>query len=187
MAAKKAHEAAKTADEHVDDLDKRLGQREIFLRLTKDGQAQGMYMDENGDIYINASYLATGVLQSLDGETFYLDLDNGIMRGKFEEFYISGKTVDDIASEAIGNQTQIDIFDKLTGNGTAQGIYFKDGQLYINASYLAAGILKSADEATFYLDLANNVLKGKFSELTVAGKTVEWKDNGDGTFTMIGR
>lgn len=182
-AAKKAHEAAREADKHVGELDEKLDQREVFLRLTKGGKAQGMYMDEKGDIYISASYLTTGVLSSLDGKTFYLDLDRGILKGKFTEFSISGKTVEDF----VGDQSQEDIFDKLTNKGEAQGIYFKDGQLYINASYLAAGILQSLDGATFYLDLTNNILKGKFSELTIAGKTVSWMENEDGTFTLIGQ
>lgn len=186
-AARKAHEAANEADRHVDDLDSKLDQREVFLRLTKNGQAQGMYMDENGDIYINANYLTTGILQSLDGTTFYLDLDRGILRGQFSEFSISGQTIGDIANNVVGGQSQADILDKLTNKGEAQGIYFQNGQLYINASYLAAGILKSTDGSTFYLDLANNILKGKFSELTIAGKRVSWDDNGDGTFTLIGR
>lgn len=186
-AAKKAAEAAGEADKHVDALDKKLDQREVFERLTNGGRAQGMYMDEDGNIFINASYLATGVLSSLDGSTFYLDLVNGILKGQFSEFSISGKTVDEIVSGVVDEQSQSDIFNKLTNNGTAQGIYFKDGQLYVNASYLAAGILKSMDGSTFFLDIANNVLKGKFSELAIAGKTVEWKDNGDGSFTLIGK
>lgn len=186
-AAKKAHEAAREADRHVNDLDEKLDQREVFRRLTKNGKAQGVYMDDDGNIYINASYLATGVLASTDGKTFYLDLVNGILKGQFSEFSIAGKTIDEIAGDKINDQTQEDAFNKLTNNGTAQGIYFKDGQLYINASYLAAGILQSLDGSTFYLDIANNVLRGAFSELTIAGKTVEWKDNGDGTFTLIGQ
>lgn len=63
-----------------------LNQEEIFKRLTNNGVWQGMY-EENGQVYINASYIKSGefladlikagVLQSVDGETFKLDLDNG--------------------------------------------------------------------------------------------------------------
>ena len=190
---------AKEANESVRKLDESMDQTEIFNRLTNYGKAQGLYRDEKGNLFINASYLATGVLKSVDGKTFYLDLVKGILKGQFTEFSISGKTVEEIASEssgkaqsnaqkyadkaakeAVNGQSQADVFNKLTNNGTAQGIYYKNGQLYINASYLVAGILKSLDNTTFYLDLAKNVLK-------IMGKTVSWKENEDGTFTLIGQ
>ena len=37
--------------------------------------------------------------------------------------------------------TQMKIFNLLTNNGAEQGIYMQDNKLYINASYLAAGII----------------------------------------------
>ena len=65
-----------------------LNQEEIFNRLTNDGKWKGLY-EENGEVYINASYIKSGefvadlikagVLQSVDGETFKLDLDNGTL------------------------------------------------------------------------------------------------------------
>lgn len=204
-----AMDAAAEASKAVENLDALLDQTEVFNRLTNNGKSQGVYLDEAGNLYLNASYLVTGILKSQDGSTFYLDLVNGILKGQFTEFSISGKTVDDIATEkadtaqknaedyadtasteaaqnAVDSQTQTDIFNKLTDNGNAQGIYFADGQLYINASYLAAGILKSLDASTFYLDIANNVLKGKFSEISIGGKTCSWQENDDGTFTLVG-
>lgn len=193
-----AIEAAEDASEKVDLLDGKMNQTEIFNRLTNNGKAQGLFLDENGNVFINASFLTTGILKSLDGTTFYLDLVKGILRGQFEEFTISGKTVQEIADgssgtaqtnaekyadtaakNAVDSQTQTDVFNKLTNNGQSEGIYYKNGQLYINASYLAAGILKTVNGSTFYLDIANNVLK-------ILGKTVSWKENEDGTFTLVG-
>lgn len=194
-----AMEAAEEASEEVEKLDESMNQTEIFNRLTNHGKAQGLFMDEEGNVFINASYLTTGILKSLDGDTFYLDLVKGILRGKFEEFSISGKTVEEIANassgtaqknaetyadtaakNAVNAQTQTDIFNKLTNNGQSEGIYYKNGQLYINASYLAAGILKTLNGTTFYLDLANNVLK-------ILGKTVSWEEQDDGTFYLVGK
>lgn len=194
-----AMEAAAEASNEVKRLNESMDQTEVFNRLTNNGKAQGLYLDENGDLYINASYLATGILSSVDGKTFYLDLVKGILKGQFTEFSISGKTVEEIASEssgkaqssaekyadkaaknAVNSQSQTDVFNKLTNNGKAQGIYYKGGQLYINASYLVAGILQSMDRKTFYLDLANNSLK-------ILGKTVSWKENDDGTFYLVGK
>lgn len=172
----------------------------VFNLLTNNGKQQGIYKDAQGDIYINASYIktgaliasliTTGVLQSKDGSTFYLDLDNGILKGSFSEFSISGKTVKEIADESAGSavngQTQEEIYNKLTNNGEAGGIYFLDGQLYINANYLTAGVIESSDGFTFSLDLSNNVLKGRFSELYIAGKKASWQENEDGTYTLVG-
>lgn len=193
-----AMEAAAEAKEEVDKLDEAMDQTEIFNRLTNYGKAQGLFMDEEGNVFINASFLTTGILKSLDGTTFYLDLVKGILRGQFEEFSISGKTVQEIATEssgkaqtnaqnyadkaaqdAVNSQTQTDVFNKLTNNGKSEGIYYKNGQLYINASYLAAGILKSLNGTTFYLDLTNNVLK-------ILGKTVSWEEK-DGKYYLVGK
>ena len=156
----------------VERLDTNLNAEGVFNRLTENGKAEGVFMGENGDIYINASYLVTGILRSKDNSTFYLDLDNGILKGRFQEFSIAGKTVDDIAGDKVDSQSQEDIYNKLTNNGEAEGLYFVDGQLYINASYLVSGVLKSKDGSTFYLDLSNNTLKGDFTELSVDGEPV---------------
>ena len=105
--AEEAKKAAYEAKDLVGNLDKNLTQDEIFKRLTKDGTVQGLYRDENGDIYINASYLATGILTSKDGKTFYLDLDNGVLRMTADEFKVSGKTVDEIAQSAVNDYAEI--------------------------------------------------------------------------------
>ena len=188
-------ELANEAKETAKNVDRSLDQTEIFNRLTNYGKAHGLFLDDEGNLFINASFLTTGILKSLDGKTFYLDLVKGILRGQFEEFSISGKTVEQIASDAsnkaqqyadkaaqnaVNSQTQTDVFNKLTNNGTAQGIYYRNGQLYINASYLAAGILKTLDGSTFHLDLAKNTLK-------ILGKTVSWQENEDGTYTLVGK
>lgn len=157
-----AMEAAKAASDSVERLNSALDQTEVFNRLTNNGEAQGFFLDERGNVYLNASYLTTGILRSKDSKTFYLDLVNGILKGQFAELSISGKSVDNIAGEAVDAQTQEDVFNKLTNNGETEGLYIKDGELYINASYLETGILKSADGKTFYLDLKNNALKGDF-------------------------
>lgn len=190
-AAEKAQQAADEAKNAASGVDTKLTQEEIFKRLTNDGEVQGLYR-QDGQIYINAAYLVTGILRSKNGDTFYLDLDNGVLKMQATEFSVSGKTVDDIAQEkadsalssantyadsaaqnAVNAQTQADIFNKLTNNATAQGVFIKDGQLYINASYLATGVLSSKNGTTFYLDLDNGILKMEASEFSVSGKTVD--------------
>lgn len=48
---------------------------------------------------------------------------------------------DQAAKQAVDDQTQLDIFNKLTNNGVVQGIYLLDGQLYINGEYIAANTI----------------------------------------------
>lgn len=52
-----AKKIAKEAEEAVSSLDTELNQEEIFNRLTNNGQAQGIYRTEDGDIYINGKYV----------------------------------------------------------------------------------------------------------------------------------
>ena len=48
---------------------------------------------------------------------------------------------DDAAKAAVNAQTQRDIFNRLTNNGEDQGIYLRDGKIYINLEYLKTNIL----------------------------------------------
>ena len=49
----------------------------------------------------------------------------------------------DYADAAVKDQTQQNIFDKLTNGGTDQGVYLKDGKIYLNAEFMQAGYLSS--------------------------------------------
>ena len=78
--------------------------------------------------------------------------------------YIDQTAANTAASNAVNNQTQTDIFNKLTNNGKMKGIYMENGELYINATYLKSGDI-SADRihgGTLALGGANNV-NGKLS------------------------
>ena len=190
----------KIAEAMPEDFEYNPTQEDIFNALTNNGAVKGIFLD-NGQLYINATYITSGVLaadmikagvlKSDDGTTFYLDLDNGILRMNATEISVGGKKVeklidDKIADAALGDieyiPSQEDMFNALTNNGTVKGIYLDDGELYINASYIKsgelmadiikAGVLKSKDGSSFYLDLDNNTLKAKFSELSISGKTV---------------
>lgn len=81
-------EDARTHAEEAKNAFEGLGQEEIFNRLTNNGQWEGIYKDGD-NIYINASYIKAGelladlikagILKS-KGDSFYLDLDNGILK-----------------------------------------------------------------------------------------------------------
>ncbi|MBQ7059310.1 MAG: hypothetical protein IJM83_08460 [Firmicutes bacterium] len=72
---------------------------------------------------------------------------------------------DKAAQDAVDSQTQLDVFNKLTNNGTAQGVYMVDGQIYINGEYIAANTVNA------------NVLSGG----TIKGVTI---DIGNGVFVV---
>lgn len=89
--SEKRSQAVPTAAQSIANAIAGQTQQDVFSRLTGGGKAQGVYL-EDGQLYINASYLKSGViladliragvLQSADGETFRLDLDRGTLTMK---------------------------------------------------------------------------------------------------------
>lgn len=55
--AKDAQETAEEAVSSSDKLDKSLTAEEIYNRLTNNGTLQGLYRDDDGELYVNAEYL----------------------------------------------------------------------------------------------------------------------------------
>lgn len=120
-----------------------------------------------------ADMITAGILKSKDGKTFYLDLDNGVLKMQVTELSVMGKTVQEIADEsaaakadaAVDGLDQQEIWNKLFAGGKVQGFEIKDGKLYINgefavitnliASSIVFGVLSSAD-GTVKVDLSNN-------------------------------
>ena len=168
--------AINSANEAVDDLDTSLDQQEVFNRLTNNKQTQGIVL-QNGQLYINASYLNTGIFQVSNAygtETFYVNVDNGEVRIKATSFSLSdGRTIDAIAEDAKNEAiqytdsrlenfdpsdelTQQEVFDILTNGGTTQGIYLQGGRIYINASYIGSGTLDAKRINAKGLSVYNN-------------------------------
>ena len=85
--ASDAQRAAEDAKEAAEELDELLTSDEIFNRLTNNGALQGLYRGNDGELYINASYIKSGefladlikagVIRSKDGNGVVIDLDNG--------------------------------------------------------------------------------------------------------------
>lgn len=69
-----ARAKAENASQEVAKLDKSLNAEEVFNRLTNNGELQGLYRDEDGNLYVNATYI-----QSIE-ELLAKDLT---MTGKF--------------------------------------------------------------------------------------------------------
>lgn len=57
-------------------------------------------------------------------------------------FTLKGKSLESIIGGEIDNITQLEIFNKLTNNGLAKGLYMVGNELYLNASYIRTGTLE---------------------------------------------
>lgn len=92
---------------------------------------------------------------------------------------------DQVAQYAVDSQTQKEIFDKLTADGTAQGIYMVNGQLYINGSYIATGTLDASQVNVTNIN-ASNITSGTISANKINGGTLSGSqiNIGNGTFTV---
>lgn len=147
-----------------------LTQVKVFNKLTNNGALKGIYM-QDGELYINATYLKsgsinadlittgsinadlieTGLLQDSAGKNYW-DMRTGefvVTSDKFKIAATGGNTSlsSYISTTANGSLTQEQVFNKLTNNGALKGIYMSDGKLYINATYIKTGSL-SANRVT---------------------------------------
>lgn len=115
----------------------------------------GLAMTINGAIVanfittgtLNAERIKAGRIEDLQNKNYW-DLESG-------EFALSatttvgGSTVPTIASNAANSAVdsydtrlnQQAVFNKLTNNGTVQGIYLTNGELYINGTYIKSGTI----------------------------------------------
>lgn len=220
-AAETAQEAANKANQALDGLD----QDAIFNLLTNNGTSKGVYRDEDGEIYINASYLRSGVITSADG-TIRIDLSEGatqpvfntgistngvIVRGDVagaEEVFSATARTTEGASEPffdmqvksasdkalIARLTEVFTTDMAESDGAAFLLRTADKlhevRLYANSGQ--AGLLFQKNGQSVgsvlmgYLD--DGTLVFALDNVTVINdKVVSWKDNGDGTYTLIGR
>lgn len=116
------------------------------------GQSYTAGFDKNGNAVVNilyaigivADWIRSGRFECKKGNktTFLADVDTGEVRIIADYFSLtSGDTIESIAQSVVDKQTQIDIFNKLTNNGEAKGIWLKGRQLYISFTYAQGGTL----------------------------------------------
>lgn len=157
-------------------------QESIFNKITENGTKKTFKL-ENGEIYLNATYIQSGALKvAKDGRTIFLaDMDAGRVDIVADTFSLSsGKTIDSIAEDkaqnAVDGQTQDDIFNKLTNSGNAKGIVLKNKQLYVSATYINTGTFKvSKDEVeTFYVNVDTGEVRIKATSFSLSsGESIE--------------
>jgi len=157
------------------------------------GKSYTAGFDKNGNAVVNilyaigivADWIRSGrfVCQKGNTTTFLADVDTGQVIINADSIAISGTSVQNIASSAassaVNGQTQQSVFNKLTNNGQAQGLYLSGGQLYVLFTYAKGG--------TLTLGGVNNA-NGKMSIRNAAGTEIGYWDNrgiyaANGSFT----
>ncbi len=127
---------------------------------------------------IVADSIITGILSDKGGKNYW-NLDTGEFRLSSEAFLVDEESLNDYVGTIIkGNMTQEQIFRALTDNGRIQGIFMKNGQLYINGRYIEANSIRISSLAGS--DYSNLVTVTETDESTmlptsVLGGTKRWK------------
>lgn len=92
-------------------------QTDIFSKLTNGGKAQGIYLDENGNVYVNGEYVQAKGIKVVDSNgktTFAIDKETGAVTIAASSFALGDKSIASIASEEA--QKKIDALPKDTDN-----------------------------------------------------------------------
>jgi hypothetical protein len=140
---------------------------DVFNLLTDNGALQGIYRGDDGEIYINASYIVAGILKSLSGDA-YFDLVNGTIVSKEAERSIR------ISEGELGIR---DANDKQTFFMAEVG-----GTMAMFTSPFDSSPICSMYGGDTAFEVGLKTVDGTWKTLEAL-----WKPNGDGTYTLIGR
>ena len=98
--------------------------------------------------------------------------------------YVDQNAIDTTLNTYDTALNQQKVFNKLTNNGQLQGIYMRNGKLYINASYIASGAIADTSGNTLW-DLTTGALSSKkfsidstYFKLTEGGKITSITEDG---------
>lgn len=121
---------------------------------------------------IVANAIITGLLSDKTGNNYW-DLDTGEFRLSSTYVKIDGDNIGDYVDSTL---TQQEVFNKLTNNGAAKGLYLTaDNELYLNATYIKTGIITDNVGNNYW-----NLATGEFrlsSTATVGGNAIATKNN----------
>lgn len=183
-----ANDARQTAEKAMQSVDG-LTQEEVFNILTNNGEAQGLYRSPDGQVYINASYIASGILQAADG-SLQIDLNTGALSGKspdgnllFSLHRNSSNTgaVMHLMSNDQTKKIELDISDESAFIG-----FSYNGSTKIMMHYMPTIDESKLQIEGVHTDYLHTKKIGADDGTTISSKNISWKDNGDGTYTLIG-
>jgi hypothetical protein len=99
-------------------------QADIFSKLTNGGKAQGIYLDEKGNLYVNGEYVQAKGIKVVDSNgktTFAIDKTTGAVTIAASQFTLGDKSVTDIAQEEAIKQVQ-----DITSDNIIKGYYLTE-------------------------------------------------------------
>lgn len=156
--------------------DKYLGKETTFNKLTDNGKQQAIKMDENGDLYINASYIKAGVMSAelISGGTLRLGYERALAGGGNIRMYNTNKSL-------VGwwDNTGLYIGDQVDGS-VAQGwvepnfAVLANGDVHIKSGSinLGSGNFIAASDGTLTIRKGSiNIGSGKFIVSTAGALT----------------
>lgn len=159
----------------------------ILNKLTNYGALKGIY-ELDGVLLINADFIKSGTiaadivksgkLVSEDGQ-FLIDLDNSTLRaisgtGKREMFLSAGALV--------GYGCDVKSGEKF------RSIVIQPGYVDDLGQHVASAIHSDASDVTLSAGDGMLLVLGRTThKMQLYGKSISWQDNGDGTYTLIGK
>lgn len=170
-----------------------LNQEAIFNRLTDNGRIQGIYM-ENGQLYVNASYMKTGILNAELVKVINLIADqlNSVSEDKTKKVYISGGAFSYLATKDSEQYPYANVLNMYAGkwhytDPTGDG-YFgsldvykteNDGTQKVMTNVSPDEVLIGMQPGTTFIDAKD--AKGTLGAGTIYGNRVVYLGNGEDT------
>lgn len=160
-------------------------QTDVFNKLTNNGKLKGLFM-QNGDLFVNASKIKTGTLDASKITVVNLFADNvqSVSADKKSEMKITGS---ELTAKYNGNET-IHLANYYANYPILYLYEYTDSGIFDNMSEFSAHHLKlGSHSASPIIEL--QTFDGKAKLRINNGRLLElsWKDNGDGTYTLIGK
>ncbi len=186
--AEETREKAQEAESAVKDLDESLDQEGVFNRLTNNGKAQGIYRDNEGNIFINADFIKSGTLVGVIIKAENTD-------GDFVEIY------DGRIRSGNGSTPHFALYPLYGGGGAwvlsltneVKNVGRVSGSMMYNSLELGA---IEQDPAPFKVTASGHYRHAKVKILLPLGDShagenllelyAYWKPNGDGSFSLVG-
>jgi hypothetical protein len=173
LAQNAAGEAAKLAVESQT-------QQDVFNRLTDNGRLKGIYM-EDGELYINATYLKSGIIDAAVVQVVNLIAEKLKSVSDSSQLEIDGGELRYLMDENV----------TIRLSSSAMPI------LYLT-DYESGAATSAAELSAHHMKLGGTSVSPVFEISTIGGapklkmgsdgyKVLSWKANGDGTFTLIGQ
>lgn len=145
---------------------------EYGLAMTSDGHIVADFVDTGT---LNANVIKAGILSDEAGKNYW-DMTTGEFRLASTVNVVDGSDVTpigdyvvDIIDEEVDQQM---VYNTLTNNGAEQGIYLKNGRLYLNATYMDIGAINANLITTGVLN-ADLITAGTLSADRISGGTLK--------------